>query len=463
MTAKLIANIQVKKLFGLYTYSIPEESDLSNAAILYGDNGVGKSTLLRMVFHLLSAANNRGHRTALYKTEFEHLEVVLSSGVKLAARVQQPGPDKLLLLEISSQDKKVAVWDYRPRDDSRFLGEDDVFIEVDERGHHVIRRRVVGGRKKEFEGVPRGERAYLDALRSHVPSLFILNADRRLDSDSVADPSDEVELRRTMQFGEPKRINELVVRSREIALSQALSSAARWISRKAVQGTNRGSMNVHSVYGDVLKRLVSRGRVGSDSEESRVPISELIHQLSAIDSKSEEHARYELATHLPTNDFRKALGGRATTKTELAADLIQPYVKSVEGRLAAVEPIYQLIDRFVKIVNGLLTDKSIDFKLSQGFTIQNKLKVSLVPAQLSSGEQQLLLLFCYVLTARDTPTIFMIDEPEISLNIKWQRQLVQSLLDITEGASIQFVFASHSMELLAQHRSRVVKLVNKQQ
>lgn len=462
MTAKLISTIRIDKLFGLYTYVIPEPGELTNAAILYGDNGVGKSTLLRLVFHLLSAANDRGHRSALYKTDFQRLEVALSSGVRLIARILEPEPSKLLLLEVMQGDKRIAVWDYRPRDEHRFLEEEAVYIEVDERGQQVVRRRTVAARKKEFEGIPRGEKAFLEALKVYVPSLFILNADRRLDSDSVADPSDEVELRRTMQYGEPKRINELVVRSREIALSQALSTSARWISRKAVQGTNRGSMNVHSVYGDVLKRLVSRNtRNATATAAAVVSIPDLLRQLSTIDSKSEEHAHYELATHLPTSDFRKTLGGRRTKKTELAAELLQPYVKSVEGRLAAVEPIYQLIDRFVKIVNGLLTDKTIDFKLSQGFTIQNKLGLALKPAQLSSGEQQLLLLFCYVLTARDTPTIFMIDEPEISLNVKWQRQLVQSLLDITEGASIQFIFASHSMELLAQHRNRVVKLTNK--
>ena len=462
MTAKLISSIRIDKLFGLYTYVIPDPGELTNAAILYGDNGVGKSTLLRLVFHLLSAANDRGHRSALYKTDFQRLEVTLSSGARLVARILEPQPTKLLLLEVLQGEKRVAVWDYRPRDENRFLEEEAVYIEVDERGQQVVRRRTVSARKKEFEGIPRGEKAYLDALKSHVPALFILNADRRLDSDSVADPSDEVELRRTMQYGEPKRINELVARSREIALSQALGTSARWISRKAVQSTNRGSMNVHSVYGDVLKRLVSRTTKNATAvAAAAVSIPDLLRQLSTIDSKSEEHAHYELATHLRTGDFRKTLGGRRTKKTELAAELLQPYVKSVEGRLAAVEPIYQLIDRFIKIVNGLLTDKSIDFKLSQGFTIQNKLGLTLKPAQLSSGEQQLLLLFCYVLTARDTPTVFMIDEPEISLNVKWQRQLVQSLLDITDGASIQFIFASHSMELLAQHRSRVVKLLNK--
>ncbi|WP_298431557.1 ATP-binding protein [Ottowia sp.] len=324
-----------------------------------------------------------------------------------------------------------------------------------------VNSKAASSRRRDFEGVPRGEQAYLDALKRNVPTLFILNADRRLDSDSVADPSDEVELRRTMQFGEPKRINELVVRSREIALSQALGAAARWIGRKAVIGTNQGSMNVHSVYGAVLKRLVSPGSKVADPAAPS-PIPELLQRLTEIDKTSSEHARYELATHLQTNDFRKALSAKSTAKTKLAAELLQPYIRSLEGRLQAVDPIYQLIDRFVLILNGLLTDKSISFKLSQGFVIANRLGKPLSPAQLSSGEQQLLLLFCYVLTARDAPTIFMIDEPEISLNVKWQRQLVQALLDITQGSSIQFIFASHSMELLAQHRSRVVKLVNKQ-
>jgi len=459
MTARLISSIRVEKLFGLYTYDVPDAGELSTAAILYGDNGVGKSTLLRIVFHLLSAADNRGHRTALYNSQFTRLEVVLATGVKLAAQFIDEEGAKVLVLEVHEGNRTIAAWDYRPRDQDRFIESGDFIVDIDERGRHMVRRRPSSGRKRDSANIPRGEQPYLDALKSRVPTLFILNADRRLDSDSVPDPSDEVELRRIMQYGEPKRINELVGRSREIALSQALSNAARWISRKAVLGTNKGSMNVHSVYGDVLRHILSPASPTQAVDQSS--ISDLLKQLANIDSKTSEHARYELATHLPTNDFRKALGGRSTRKSELAAQLLKPYIKSVEGRLEAVEPIYQLIDRFVTIVNGLLRDKVITFKLSHGFNIQNRLGVTLNPAQLSSGEQQLLLLFCNVLTARDAPTVFMIDEPEISLNIKWQRQLVQSLLEITSEANIQFIFASHSMELLAQHRSRVVKLVDK--
>lgn len=460
MTARLISSIRIEGLFGLYTYSVPPKGELANAAILYGDNGVGKSTVLRLAFHLLSAAHNRGHRSALYEAEFECLEVALASGVRLTAQVVERDPFKVLSLAVFKGQKRLAVWDYRPRAGRGYVDEETIYIEESESGRRVVRKINASPRRKELEGVPQGEQAYLTALQRHVPTLFILNADRRLDSDSVSDPSDEVELRRSMQYGEPKRINELVVRSREIALSQALSAAARWISRKAVIGTNQGSTNVHSVYGDVLRKIVSPTRRSTTPDlESGVDMPELLDKLAMIDSKSAEHARYELATHLTTKDFRRALSGRSA-KSALAAELLQPYIQSLESRLDAVEPIYQLIDRFVTIVNSLLSDKTITFKLSQGFSIQNRLGVSLGPAQLSSGEQQLLLLFCYVLTARDVPTVFMIDEPEISLNIKWQRQLVQSLLDITDGASIQFILASHSMELLAQHRSRVVKLEN---
>jgi ABC-type glutathione transport system ATPase component len=121
-----------------------------------------------------------------------------------------------------------------------------------------------------------------------------------------------------------------------------------------------------------------------------------------------------------------------------------------------------LIQKFINTLNGLLNDKSVSFKLSGGFIIENKLGVKLDPAQLSSGEQQLILLFCYILTERDQQCVFMIDEPEISLNVKWQRQLISSLLQLTEGAKVQFILASHSLELLSQHRNRVVKLVNEQ-
>lgn len=412
--------------------------------------------MLRLAFHLLSAAGNRGHRTALYNTAFDRLEVDLTSGVSVVAMRSIQDDNEMLSLTVAEDGRAKAIWNYKPKADESAEASalEQLEIHIDSTGKPSIVHR----RKKEqtASAVPSGERAFLAALEQHMPAVFILTADRRLDSDTVPDPSDEVELRRVMHFGEPKRISDLVARSREIALSQALNTAGRWIARKAVQAANQGSVNVHAVYSNVLRHLTKSSTRGA--KRPRTDVDTLIQRLADIKDRTSKYSRYEFETPLETDEFQSALHVPRSGRPQLAASLLRPYVESTEGRLNALEPIYDITDRFVSTVNSFLSDKTLTYTLTHGFAVHNRLQKPLDTGQLSSGEQQLLLLFCYVLTARDQPSVFMIDEPEISLNIKWQRQLVQALLDITQDAKIQFVFASHSMELLAQHRDRVVKL-----
>ncbi|MBN3927049.1 AAA family ATPase [Nostoc sp. NMS4] len=106
-----------------------------------------------------------------------------------------------------------------------------------------------------------------------------------------------------------------------------------------------------------------------------------------------------------------------------------------------------------------LQDKYIRLHVRDGLKIFTQEGKELSPETLSSGEKQLLLLFCNTLTARDKATIFIIDEPEISLNIKWQRQLIHALLELTKGSQVQFILATHSIELLSRYNNNVVKLV----
>lgn len=464
MNQHLIKSIYVENLFGLYTYDFNSGQINSNAVILYGDNGVGKSTLLRLAFHLLSHANNKGHRTALYSSNFKLLKVELTSGVILTAEhISDEYTQHEMVLSIIEDNEVKARWRYRPRDGEtrRMIVDGEVFYfnDPEEYMDAVISKKRKAANKDPLRRVT-SQKLYLMLLRDIVPITFILNADRRLDGDTISDPDDEVELRQVVRMGTPKRIQDLVLRSREIALSQALNAATKWIARKAVQGTNQGSDNVHSTYVRILKQLVpSSGKGSSAFPESDIDL--LKTALNRIGRETSELAKYELTSFLDMAEFDKFLSNNSISQRALSAELLKPYIESLDGRLDAVRSIYKILDKFISTINDLLTDKEISFHLSQGFSIINKFGEQLQPAQLSSGEQQLLLLFCYVLVARDFSSIFMIDEPEISLNIKWQRTIIQSLLDITDGANIQFIFASHSLEIISQHRNRVVKLVNK--
>ncbi len=84
-----IRRIEVRGLFGRHNYTIEApavgDADLSRILVLYGDNGSGKTTILRTLFHLLSPAPSRGHRTELLDTPFRRFLVEFRDGRKVSA------------------------------------------------------------------------------------------------------------------------------------------------------------------------------------------------------------------------------------------------------------------------------------------------------------------------------------------------------------------------------------------
>jgi len=130
----------------------------------------------------------------------------------------------------------------------------------------------------------------------------------------------------------------------------------------------------------------------------------------------------------------------------------------LEARLDGLQEFYNLVTLFTSTINSFFTGKTISYSIREGIVFKTKGGELLQPHLLSSGEQHLLLLLCNVLVAKQHPSIFFIDEPELSLNIKWQRNFIDSLLALSDGTAGQFILASHSIELISQHKSKVVKL-----
>lgn len=465
MQTGTIESIRVERLFGHFDYKVPVDGILKNPSILYGDNGVGKSTLLTLVFHLLSSAGDRGHRTAIYDTPFLSLSVKLKNGYTLKAEREKDVVSPLVIFSIYDGTSLHAEWRYRKghRQTEYYVDEDvsDIVLEqlLNERAiSNKIADEIRSKRKKTpDDGVKRGEEEYLKALSACCPTIFFVSAERRLDSDAVSDPTEELELREILHERRGRRVGDLVKRSRQIALKQALLKASRWVQQRALKSATQGSMNVHSVYEQILEKLA----INYDNEDTSLlssNIDGIVDKLNIIERDSASYSQYEITGAINVNRFRNALTYGPDQGRVISANLIDPYVRSVLSRLEAIDPIYRKLDEFIRQINKFLTRKSLTFSMSKGFLIKDAVGNDLEAAQLSSGEQQLLLMFCYALTAQDQPSVFIIDEPEISLNIKWQRQLLEALNQVTQGTETQFIFASHSLELIAQHRESVVKI-----
>lgn len=67
---------------------------------------------------------------------------------------------------------------------------------------------------------------------------------------------------------------------------------------------------------------------------------------------------------------------------------------------------------------------------------------SLLPYKLSSGEKQLLVVLLTALVQDNRPGVIFMDEPEVSLDIEWQHQLIRRVREI--NPFVQIIMTTHS-------------------
>lgn len=136
-------------------------------------------------------------------------------------------------------------------------------------------------------------------------------------------------------------------------------------------------------------------------------------------------------------------------------DMLERYDSLEESR----NRVRRGFERFKAIVNETFWLKSIDFddnKTAQ-FHSPTVLESSVIELEsLSSGEKQFFVFLAETLLQNGERCIFMADEPEISLHVQWQSELVKHVRDLNPKA--QIIFATHSPEILSSYGDAAIDL-----
>ena len=433
-----IVRITVEKLFGQFTYELPmhdDPADVSTLFLLYGDNGSGKTTILNMLFRLLSCLDGRGYKNYLTKIIFRRFRVELAGGMAVDAS----------------------------RPDGRLEGPYTATIL---RGEEVLERVDFPNPLSESEEErAKRIRHFLDILDGLGLGLHLLPDNRRIQGGIADDPRLAIqrvaywhgrssEITHTFEPTDPE---EAVEREE---LKRAVSRAAQWIRQQAYKGSNTGQKNVNAMYTDIARSIAASPTDTTDDMHTKVGV--LAGKLEDLARKSEAFAKFGLISELRVEKMNGALVSMLSPDgVRIMFNVMSPYVRSIEEQLNALENIHGVLSAFVNNLNRFFAgSKTVGYDLRKGFTVRSNTGNRLDLDVLSSGEKHLLFLMCNTIVARDKASILIIDEPEISLNIKWQRRLIRALLDCIRGSNVQLVFATHSIELLAQHKDQVIRLEN---
>lgn len=100
--------------------------------------------------------------------------------------------------------------------------------------------------------------------------------------------------------------------------------------------------------------------------------------------------------------------------------------------------------------------KSKQAKFYKGNLVFEKSNDLMFFDDLSAGEKQLTTMFLYIGLAVQKNGIVLIDEPELSLHMGWQRKLLSRIME--NRNDIQLIVSTHSSSIAVEHRDKIVKI-----
>lgn len=433
---RTISNVIIEKLFGFYDYNFLEgslEKQLSeDMLILYGDNGSGKTSILKAIFFLLSTNHNQGHKSELANIKFKKISVYFTDGLSVHAIRSKADVGSFQML-IENNGIEIGVMDLRARmADSEYL----VYF-------------------KQEDAIEQGYYEILEGLEKAIPQVYYLSDSRRLFSFSDDEILDEIQKRNAQK----QTMRELAAAANKIDfLEVTLGRLTGWIKEQNLEGSKKGEYDTNEIYKEIIKQINS-SNLFKEKEVLDGQLEALTEKLLEAGKKSEDYSKFGLLNTFGSEEIYNLTLNTSPEKQVILLSVLEPFINSLEARISALKDVFESLNTLINNLNDYyFKNKKISFHIDEGFSIKYLNGDELNPKLLSSGEKQLLLLLCNVLLNKDDSRIFIIDEPEISLNIKWQRNILDTLKSLDFKKNTQFIIASHSMEVLSTHRNNVIKL-----
>jgi predicted ATP-binding protein involved in virulence len=125
------------------------------------------------------------------------------------------------------------------------------------------------------------------------------------------------------------------------------------------------------------------------------------------------------------------------------------YLEDWEVRLAVYDELVVKIAVFLHTVNSKsFTNKTFTVNAEQGFCFSTKDEKSLQLTDLSSGEQNQIIILYELLFKVPRGSLVLIDEPETSMHVAWQIGFLQDIINCVEIWGLSFIIATHSPDLI---------------
>ena len=426
----MLGQLRWFRVDGLYGFRDYQLSIRDNSLILVGENGSGKTTLLRMLFYFLS-----GRWQSLIQFKFDSVSAEIDGKTFRVQREElikafrpnrfpfmrnlPPSARREMRLLVASGNNE------RVREEAMRLAARYGMprIVVEQELFRVFSDEAALGEglrpSKELQSVMR------DVQESMKAQILYLPTYRRIERElnSIFEGADSEDLRRyrQRQLESEQSYIELVefgMKDVQVAVERSVGS----IRDFARENLNRLTLQYLS---HVVNQTYLQADIAAIQAVPEVTVKSVIDRIddSILDKASKAHLS-EVIVSLTTKS------GTMTDHDRLVShyfSTILHFFESLQKREFPITEFCELCSEYISDKQFLYNSSTFDFSIVARER-PDKDKIEL--ADLSSGEKQIVSLFSHLYLSGTSKFFVLIDEPELSLSVPWQRRF---LTDIRKG------------------------------
>jgi predicted ATP-binding protein involved in virulence len=442
-TTNRVKSLKVTALFGLYDHLVALKDD--RVTVIHGPNGVGKTVLLKLTNSFL-----RGRYTEIARVPFKTFEILFDdSGV---ARIDMEGtyPDSMRMtisyegaghalesvmldgeaLNVNRMARQIAdVWPY--------FSQVGPYSWLDRRNDEVLTADELVARaqelpqqeqKKRSSDEPKGLHEFRSRMNVHL-----------------------IEAQRLIRFAASPR----EWRFRE-GPGSPITATVQEYSRD-LKGELESTLANYAKQSQKLDQTFPQRLLQGSPEP--LAIDQLSTEMEAIEAS---RARLERIGLLEGDDFaQESYPLQASQLQTLQAEqmrVMSVYARDTNEKLSVLEPLADRIELLLSVLNKKFTNKTVNVSRESGLVVLGTDRKPIPVTALSSGEQHELVLLYDLLFKVKPNTLVLIDEPELSLHISWQKGFMDDLLEIIRIAHFDVLIATHSPYIVGERSDLLVVL-----
>lgn len=186
-----------------------------------------------------------------------------------------------------------------------------------------------------------------------------------------------------------------------------------------------------------------------------IQADDLKNRLNALQTKRQKISEYGL---LKVDDDTSMFSSESIEESG-ETKVLSLYIADNEQKLSVFDSLVSKIELFTQILNERRFNfKSIEIDKEKGFIFKTTHDSLLKLTDLSSGEQHEVVLLYELLFKAKENSLVLIDEPEISLHVVWQKAFLDDIQEIINLQKIDVVIATHSPQIINDRWELTVNL-----